>query len=95
MTARIEWIGVRPERKGSVESITTADVSQENGIDGDHPSKDHRRVTIISKEHLEEVRDTLGASSIDPAAARRNIMISGLDFDDLKERRIAHWRGHH
>jgi MOSC domain-containing protein YiiM len=84
MTGKVEWIGIRPERKARVVSKESVSVNSESGIEGDHPTVAHRQLTIISKEQLETLRILLDKANIDPAATRRNILISGLDFDKLE-----------
>lgn len=88
MAGKIEWIGLRPERRAEVQSVSSVEIDTVEGLVGDHKTEAHRQVTVISKEHLEQVRDIMAADEIDPAAARRNIMISGLDFEDLKGARL-------
>ncbi len=84
MTGKVEWIGIRPERKAAVVSKESVNVSRESAIEGDHAVAAHRQVTIISKEQLEEVRASLDAANIDPSSMRRNILVSGLDFNNLE-----------
>jgi MOSC domain-containing protein YiiM len=88
MTGKVEWIGIRPERKVPLISKESVNVDVKTGIEGDHPAAAHRQVTIISKEQLEDVRIALNASSIDTASTRRNIMISGIDFVGLENARL-------
>lgn len=84
MTGRITWIGVRPQRKGPVTSIESVEANIATGLTGDHATKEHRQVTLISVEALDEVARDLGQDSVDPAQTRRNIVISGLDFTRLE-----------
>ena len=84
MAGKVEWIGVRPERKAQVVSKDSVNVNLETGIEGDHPANANRQVTVISKEHLNDVSRALGLESIDPTETRRNIVISGLDFDSIE-----------
>ena len=84
MAGKVEWIGIRPERKAQVVSKDSVNVDLETGIEGDHPANANRQVTIISKEHLNDVSTSLGADNIDPTETRRNILISGLDFDTIQ-----------
>ena len=88
MTGKVEWIGIRPERKVPLISKESVFVDVKTGIEGDHPSAAHRQVTIISKEQLEDVRIALNASSIDTASTRRNILISGIDFVGLENAKL-------
>lgn len=81
MSGTVVWISVRPERKSEVRPVTQVAADVHTGLDGDHDTVPHRQVTLISKEVLDRVADTLGHGSIDPGATRRNIMISGLDLD--------------
>ena len=85
MSGKIEWIGVRPERKAPVFPKDEVFISSESGIEGDHETQPHRQVTLISSEHLLKAAQELGRDAIDPAATRRNILISGLDFDQIRE----------
>jgi MOSC domain-containing protein YiiM len=52
------------------------------GLDGDHYSKQNgdRQVTLIQHEHLDAVASLQGQTSIDPALARRNIVIKGMNL---------------
>ena len=88
MSGKIEWIGVRPERRGDVISVSSVTIDEANGLSGDHPTKPHRQVTIISKEQLDEVARRLGKEHVETSATRRNILISGLDFDTVDKQRI-------
>jgi MOSC domain-containing protein YiiM len=88
MSAQIEWIGVRPERRASVISVNSVVVDEQDGLTGDHPVMSHRQVTMISKEGLDAAAVQLGRSSIDPALTRRNIVISGLDFNQAPGTRL-------
>ncbi len=89
MAGKIEWIGVRPERRAEVVAVDRAEIDLENGIEGDHVTQPHRQVTIISKEQMEQVAARLGKDNVDPSATRRNILISGLDFDLNSGTKIA------
>ena len=88
MTGKIEWIGVRPERRAEIVRVDRVNVDLETGLSGDHDSKPHRQVTIISSEQMRKVAERLGRDAIDPAATRRNIMIAGIDFDQLKDQKL-------
>lgn len=81
MIGKILWIGVRPERKAPLIAKLSVQADVHHGLSGDHDSKPHRQVTLISAEELEKTAKLLGQASIDPARTRRNILISGLDFN--------------
>lgn len=88
MNGRIEWIGIRPQRKADVVPVKSVNVSLESGLDGDHDTKPHRQVTLISQEALQSIATQLKVDEIDPAATRRNIAISGLDFTSMLGKRV-------
>jgi len=84
---RVEWIGVRPERLASVESVARA-AAIDGGLVGDHYAGGKREVTLIQAEHLEAVAALLGVVSIDPALARRNVVVAGINLLALKDWRF-------
>ncbi|SFD31955.1 MOSC domain-containing protein [Spirosoma endophyticum] len=87
---RVEWIGIRPERRESMEVVETIAVSEKKGILGDHYSgqSGNRHVTLIQAEHLPVVAALTGRDTLDPAVLRRNITISGLNLLALKDHEI-------
>lgn len=87
---RVEWIGIRPERRESMEVVETIAVSEKKGILGDHYSgqSGNRHVTLIQAEHLPVVAALTGRDTLDPAVLRRNITISGLNLLALKDHQI-------
>jgi MOSC domain-containing protein YiiM len=58
------------------------------GIVGDRyfnrPAHRQASVTVLSAEALELVADEVGSGPLDPARARRNIVLRGLDADALR-----------
>ena len=80
MSAKVIWIGVRPERKAPVQSRTEVYADREDGLTGDHPTQPHRQVTLISQEAMEEVARILKLEKADPAKTRRNMLIEGLNL---------------
>jgi len=81
MNGIVKWIGIRPERKTQVTAIEKVFADKISGLSGDHDTKPHRQITLISYEALLGVAKTLGKDSVDPALTRRNILISGLDIN--------------
>jgi MOSC domain-containing protein YiiM len=81
MNGTVEWISVRPEPKAAVRPVQDVFADVSTGLEGDHDTKPHRQVTLISREALEGVARALNRSSVDPAATRRNILISGFDLN--------------
>jgi MOSC domain-containing protein YiiM len=90
---RVEWIGVRPERRAAVEAVDRV-VAVEGGLVGDHYAGGKRQVTLIQAEHLYAVaalmrRDVQAHPlALDPALLRRNIVVSGVNLLALKGRRF-------
>ncbi|MEM1285512.1 MAG: MOSC domain-containing protein [Pseudomonadota bacterium] len=84
---RLEWIGLRPERRASVIRVGQADVA-EAGLVGDRSRAGMRAVTLIQHEHLSAIGAYLGQEPVDPSLLRRNLVISGINLLALKERTI-------
>ncbi|MDX1940096.1 MAG: MOSC domain-containing protein [Saprospiraceae bacterium] len=78
----VEWIGIRPSREVPVQEISFVEVSQEEGLIGDHYNKvgGSRQVTLIQAEHLETVAKLLQVNEINPALTRRNILVSRINL---------------
>ena len=87
---RVEWIGIRPERREPIEVVEAITVSEKKGIIGDHYSgqSGNRHVTLIQAEHLPVVAALTGRDTLDPALVRRNIVVSGLNLLALKDQQI-------
>ncbi len=87
----VEWIGLRPERRGSLKSVTEAAVVPGFGLEGDHfhgQGGGNRQVTLIQGEHLDAVGAFLRGPSADPSLARRNIVVRGINLFSLQDRRF-------
>jgi MOSC domain-containing protein YiiM len=83
----VRWIGVRPEPRAPllVSSSVTADEVQ--GLVGDRfdgGASKSRQVTLLQFEHLAVMASILGRDSIDPGLLRRNIVVSGINLQSLK-----------
>ncbi len=84
---RVEWISIRPGRGEPVNVLEKAEITLENGLEGDRyggKAGSPRQVTLIQKEHLAAVGGMLGRGPIDPVIARRNIVVSGINLLALK-----------
>ncbi len=84
---RVEWIGVRPNKKAPLQVIDTVRVLAK-GLQGDHYSglSGNRSVTLIQAEHIQTIMSLLHKDKIDPGELRRNIVISGINLLALKGR---------
>lgn len=89
-SGRVDWIGIRPERRGAIEVVESISASEKKGLIGDHYSgqSGNRHVTLIQAEHLPVVASLIGRSALDPALLRRNIAVSGLNLLALKDHQI-------
>ncbi|WP_420150399.1 MOSC domain-containing protein [Spirosoma sp.] len=87
---RVEWIGIRPERREPVNVVDSIEVTEKKGIVGDHYSgqSGNRHVTLIQAEHLPVVAALAGKSELDPGLLRRNIVVSGLNLLALKDHQL-------
>ena len=89
-SGRVEWIGIRAERRGPVQVVDSVEVSQTKGLIGDHYSglSGNRHVTLIQAEHLPVVAALTGRDTLDPALVRRNLVVSGLNLLALKDHQL-------
>jgi MOSC domain-containing protein YiiM len=88
---RLEWIGVRPVRRGAVEPIESVNLSAGRGVNGDRydTSRDGpRQVTLIAFEDLVSIAAFLGLPGIAPELLRRNFVTRGINLLALKDRRF-------
>jgi MOSC domain-containing protein YiiM len=80
---RVEWIGVRPERRAPMIVVDSVEARAGRGLTGDRfaggPSS-KRQVTLIQAEHLAVIAQLLGIQQVDPAVLRRNIVVSGINL---------------
>ncbi len=85
---RVEWIGVRPDRRAPVVVLDHVLLDPAKGIIGDRYNgrSGGRHVTLIQQEHLAAVASFLGIAEVLPEQLRRNIVVSGINLLALKER---------
>ncbi|WP_323814217.1 MOSC domain-containing protein [Cellvibrio sp. NN19] len=89
---KLEWIGLRSERRGEVLVVDEAEAVVGQGLVGDHRMKKSpgsaRQVTIISSEYIQQICQHTGHKSIDPCLLRRNLVISGMNMNLLRYQRL-------
>ncbi len=90
-TGKVEWIGIRPGKREAMQSVQTAHISTDKGLHGDHyqGSNKKRQLTLIQAEHLEAAAHILKRPTIDPGLTRRNVVISGINLQALKEQQFC------
>lgn len=84
---RVEWIGLRTERKGEVKVVKSADAEKGKGLEGDRTfylNSQKRQVTLIQAEHVSSLPSILNTEFVDPKLLRRNIIVSGINLLALK-----------
>lgn len=86
---RVEWIGLRPEKKATIESVQCVEATTEAGLTGDRYAgkSGKRQVTLIQMEHM-AVLSSIVKQSITPDLLRRNIAISGINLLSLKDKQF-------
>ncbi len=89
---KLEWIGLRIERRGDVNVVNQAEAVVGLGLTGDHrclkTTGSARQVTIISREYIHQIAYQLGMDFIDPILLRRNLVISGMNLNLLRFQRL-------
>ncbi|MCX6218192.1 MOSC domain-containing protein [Spirosoma sp.] len=89
-TGRVEWMGIRAQRREPLMVVDSIEVTEKRGILGDHYSgqSGNRHVTLIQAEHLPVVAALTGRDVLDPALVRRNIVVSGINLLSLKDQKV-------
>lgn len=84
---RVEWIGLRAERRAAMTTVAGVQVT-EAGLAGDHGRPGKRAVTLIQAEHLPVIA-ALCDGEVTPAALRRNLVVSGINLAALRGRDVT------
>lgn len=89
---RLEWIGLRPERKAPMQIVDSVTAIAGLGLEGDRRCKGSmgsaRQMTMISVEYIDTIARLLKKESIDPAVLRRNLVVSGINLTALRHQRF-------
>ena len=86
---KLEWIGIRPERKQPLISVAEALADTASGLTGDHyqGGNGKRHVTLIQQEHL-AVIESLTGRPVTPQLLRRNLVVAGINLLALKKQQF-------
>ena len=88
---KVEWIGVRAERRAPLASVEQVEAIAGYGLAGDHcasKSNGKRQVTLMQAEHLDVVEKILGKAQVRADAIRRNLLVSGINLYALRDRKF-------
>jgi len=88
---KVEWIGIRSKRRADLTEVASAEITAEDGLVADHYSKKRgkRQITLIQAEHLQAVAGILQQKEpVSPLLTRRNIVVSGLNLNALKDQQF-------
>lgn len=83
--ARLDAIWIKSARRGAMRPVDRATLVADRGIAGNADQGGRRQVTLIHRETWQRVMDSLDAS-VDPSARRANLMVSGLDLAESRDR---------
>jgi len=83
---RLDWIGVRSDRRADVCAVDSAEVAL-GGLLDDHSRAGKRAVTLIQSEHL-PVIEALAGRPVTFFDLRRNLVVSGLNLAALRKARV-------
>ncbi len=89
---RIEWIGLSPHPRGTLQAVEQATLVVGHGLEGDHHAKRRaggkRQVTLIQAEHLPAIASMVHNPVVTPELLRRNLVVSGINLLALKGKRF-------
>jgi MOSC domain-containing protein YiiM len=87
---RVEWLGLRPDRRAPVNAVMSVQFDVRNGLVGDRyrGGSGNRQVTLIQAEHLVAIAAYLGLVEVPPELLRRNIVVRGLNLLALQTGRF-------
>ena len=90
-SGRVEWIGIRPGKGLSVQEIHAVEACKDRGLEGDKAGQrpgGKRQVTLIQFEYIPFVQALLPDANFSIGSLRRNIGVSGINLNALKDQRI-------
>lgn len=88
---KVEWIGVRSHKGSEIEEKSYIEAISERGLVGDKAGSrpgGKRQVTLFQAEYLQVISSLLPDLSVSYASLRRNIVVSGINLNALKDCQI-------
>ncbi|MGI9234123.1 MAG: MOSC domain-containing protein [Woeseiaceae bacterium] len=87
---RVEWLGLRPERRATISVVECVSASPNEGLEGDRYNgrTGNRHATLIQAEHLPVIANCIGREEVAPHLLRRNIVVRGINLLALKDKVI-------
>jgi MOSC domain-containing protein YiiM len=83
LDGKVDWIGVRPQRREPMIVVETVEAREGRGLTGDRfqgGATSKRQVTLIQAEHLPVIAQLMERGHVDPALLRRNIVVRGINL---------------
>ena len=85
MAGRLEAIWIKRAHRGPMDPVTRGTLVASRGLQGNADQGRRRQVTIIAQEKWADLMRELGVS-ISPSARRANLMISGIELAQSRNR---------
>ena len=83
MSGKIEKIWIKRVRRGPMDSVPSAKLIADSGLEGNAKQGGGRQVTIIGQEVWQNIMERLG-SVLDPATRRANILVSNFPLQNSR-----------